>query len=131
MKITYSSELYSDLHKDAWGFRPAGDHHFYRESDPYKKQQLWDETVARAAEAREYERVEAQRCVKDFNERVAELCGEMQISRATAIRWLYTADEYHTWDRQDIEHFAYEWGILFTDEGREVVEILLKERDNG
>jgi hypothetical protein len=40
----------------------------------------------------------------------------------TAIRWL-TADEefYHS---QDVEHWIYNQGILFTDYGRELVKKL-------
>ena len=123
--MTYSEELFSDLHKSAYGYRPR-QHAFYT-ATPKQKQQIWDETVARAAEEREYERLEAQRCLKDFNERIAKLCGEMQISRETAIRWEYTSDVNATGSRQDIEHFVYEQGILFTDEGREIVETLIEE----
>jgi len=38
---TYSEELFSDFHKEVYGFRPTGDHWFYG-ATPAEKQEIWD-----------------------------------------------------------------------------------------
>ena len=35
MSYTFSTELFSDLHKDAFGYRPQNDHPFYSSSDAF------------------------------------------------------------------------------------------------
>ena len=41
---TYSEELFSDFHKDAYGFRPRN-HRFYdADTTPAEKQEIWDAT---------------------------------------------------------------------------------------
>ena len=120
---TYSEELFSDFHKDAYGFRPTGDHWFYG-ATPAEKQEIWD-AVGRAFDRRQAEEaeIEAQSLAK-FKEEVQTYIDNGAGDRQTALRWM-TQDEtfYHT---QDIEHWVYNQGILFTDEGRELVKELEK-----
>lgn len=127
---TYSEELFSDFHKDAYGFRPRG-HEFYS-ATPERKQEIWDATAGAftRAQAEEAE-LEAQSLI-DFEKEV-QSCIELGAGdRQTALRWM-TQNEvfYHI---QDVEHWVWEKGILFTDEGRKLVEelktiIVYKEDD--
>ena len=41
---TYSDELFSDLYKDVYGFRPRG-HEFFT-ACPERKQEIWDQILA-------------------------------------------------------------------------------------
>jgi len=127
---TYSDELFSDFHKDAYGFRPRG-HEFYS-ATPERKQEIWD-AIGRAfdrAQAEEAE-LEAQSLI-DFEKEVQTYIDNGAGDRQNALRWM-TQNEvfYHI---QDVEHWVWEKGILFTDEGRKLVEelktiIVYKEDD--
>ena len=127
---TYSEELFSDFHKDAYGFRPRG-HEFYS-ATPERKQEIWDATAGAftRAQAEEAE-LEAQSLI-DFEKEVQSCIDNGAGDRQTALRWM-TQNEvfYHI---QDVEHWVWEKGILFTDEGRKLVEelktiIVYKEDD--
>ena len=127
---TYSEELFSDFHKDAYGFRPRG-HEFYS-ATPERKQEIWDATAGAftRAQAEEAE-LEAQSLI-DFEKEVHAYIDNGAGDRQTALRWM-TQNEvfYHI---QDVEHWVWEKGILFTDEGRKLVEelktiIVYKEDD--
>ena len=118
---TYSEEMFSDFHKDAYGFRPTGDHWFYS-ATPDEKQEIWD-AVGRAFDRRQAEEaeIEAQSLI-EFEKEV-QSCIELGAGdRQTALRWMTQNDTfYHI---QDIEHWVWSQGILFTDEGRKLVEEL-------
>ena len=120
---TYSEELFSDFHKDAYGFRPTGDHWFYG-ATPDEKQEIWD-AVGRAFDRRQAEEaeIEAQSLIK-FEKEVQSYIELGAGDRQTALRWM-TQNEtfYHS---QDIEHWVWKQGILFTDYGRELVKELEK-----
>ena len=118
---TYSEELFSDFHKDAYGFRPRG-HEFYS-ATPERKQEIWD-AIGRAfdrAQAEEAE-LEAQSLI-DFEKEVHAYIELGAGDRQTALRWM-TQNEtfYHS---QHVEHWVWEKGILFTDYGRELVKELM------
>ena len=118
---TYSEELFSDFHKDAYGFRPTGDHWFYS-ATPAEKQEIWD-AVGRAFDRRQAEEaeIEAQSLI-EFEKEVQSYIELGAGDRQTALCWM-TQNEtfYHS---QDIEHWVWKQGILFTDEGRKLVEEL-------
>jgi hypothetical protein len=117
---TYDEELFSDFHKDAYGFRPRG-HRFY-DATPAEKQEIWDATC-RAMKRRqaEEEEMEAQ-AVIDFEKEVQSYIELGAGDRQTALRWMtQNVKFYHL---QSIEHWVWEQGILFTDEGRKLVEEL-------
>jgi len=117
---TYSEELFSDFHKDTYGFRPR-DHEFYS-AMPERKQEIWDAT-GRAfdrAQAEEAE-LEAQSLI-DFEKEVQAYIELGAGDRQTALRWMtQNLEFYHT---QDIELWVWEKGILFTAEGRKLLEEL-------
>lgn len=123
MTYTFSTEIFSDLHKDAYGFRPRG-HRFYDETTTdAERQQIWDYLVQVVEDNIAAEKEHEARALRDFesqiNLRIALGAGD----RATALRWM-TQDEkfYHG---QDVEHWVWNQGILFTDEGRQLVKDLM------
>ena len=129
---TYSEEMFSDFHKDAYGFRPTGDHWFYG-ATPAEKQEIWD-AVGRAFDRRQAEEAELEaQSLIDFEKEVQSYIELGAGDRQTALRWM-TQDEtfYHS---QDIEHWVWKQGILFTDEGRKLVEelktIIVYKEDNN
>lgn len=128
-EYTFSEDLFSDLHKDALGYRPRQDSSlawdFFNGSDD-DKQSIWDflieQMVARQAEEADYERM----AVEAFEARIAHVIESGAGDRDTAIRWLYQSEapesrESHT---QDYEHFLYNQGVLFSDESKDYLSAL-------
>lgn len=103
-------QLYSDIHKDAYGFRPRG------LSDEF----LADETALRAAIADaeralevtiRREREDEARAIAAFERRVASTMEAGAADRATAIRWLReAAGEMSV---HDADYFCWENGLPF------------------
>ena len=122
--FTYDEEIFSDLHKDAYGFRPRI-HNFYK-STPEEKQKIWDATILDMNAAQEAEEARAADCVKDFKAEVDMVINTFGAEdRATALKWITDGDRFF-YSRQDVEGWVYNRGILFTDYGRTLVEELMK-----
>lgn len=119
---TYSEELFSDYHKDAYGFRPTGDHWFYG-ATPAEKQEIWD-AVGRAFDRRQAEEKAAEElAVEEFKALVDETISYGAGNRENALRWLTQNEKFY--NIQCVEHWVWDKGILFTDYGRELVKELM------
>lgn len=120
MQYDFDDTIFSDLHKDAYGFRPRG--HEYYEALPARKQEIWvkvckDLEAAQAEEARMEEEA-----VAEFKAQITKVIEAGAGNRITALRWMTSTETfYHS---QDVEHWVYKQGILFTDYGRELVKEL-------
>jgi len=105
-KYTFSNELISDLHKDAWGHRPRQS--FYALWDLYtddKKQSVWDGLVDDMVANDQAEAKAKKENASKLFLRIKETCKLGASNYRTAIRWILDAD--------NIEHdFAYEGGQL-------------------
>jgi hypothetical protein len=119
--FTYSEELFSDLHKDAYGFRPHG-HEFY-DVTPERKQEIWDYFCKIVEENIAAEREHEARALRDFEQEVQNTIELGAGDRATALRWMTQNEKFY--DQQCVEHWVWNQGILFTDEGRALVKELM------
>ena len=122
---TYSDELISDLHKDARGFRPhEAFYEGWTQSDDDNKQAIWDGLCREMGRRQEVEARHEAYLLAKFKEEVQTHIDNGAGDRQTALRWM-TQNEtfYHS---QDVEHWVWKQGILFTDEGRELVKELEK-----
>jgi len=122
---TYSDELISDLHKDARGFRPhEAFYEGWTQSDDDNKQAIWDGLCREMDRREEMEARNEAYLLAKFKEEVQSYIELGAGDRQTALRWM-TQDEtfYHS---QDVEHWVWKQGILFTDYGRELVKELEK-----
>lgn len=111
MEFTFDEDTISDLHKDAYGFRPRES--FFAAWDSMtdvEKQAEWDSLVS-AMEASERRRHEDEMfCIVIFERHVQECITAGAKDRATAIRWMMDSyDNLHG----DVEHFEYLSGIPF------------------
>lgn len=101
---TYSDELFSDIHKDAFGFRPKGDDYLrWNSLSADEKQAEWtymDNVIARNEEA---DRIAQEKCIVILEKTISALidCGAK--TRETAIRWLADADNVG----EDLEFLCY------------------------
>lgn len=106
-EYTYSEELVSDLHKDAYGVRPR--EYFWEEwsqATPAIKQEIWDHLLTQmdkreADDAREYAR-----CLDVFRANLRKVMDDQRVDWRTAMRWLMQAD-----DEQDVDYWLWKQGL--------------------
>lgn len=107
---TYCDDTVSDLHKDAYGFRPGNDFWVWWESaTEVQKQELWDTLVRYSrAEAEEDARRQKQ-SVERFEALVATTISAGAGNRETALRWIMDASNCNG----DWEFLCYEHGLPY------------------
>ena len=118
---TYDENLFSDFHKDAYGFRPR-DHRFY-DATPAEKQVIWDDVGRAFDDANAQEELAKRESQINFEKEVQYILSLGASNRETALRWM--TDDMTFYTRQDVEGWVYNRGILFTDYGRELVKELM------
>ena len=118
---TYDENLFSDFHKDAYGFRPR-DHRFY-DATPAEKQVIWDDVGRAFDDANAQEELAKRESQINFEKEVQYILSLGASNRETALRWMTDDRTFYT--RQDVEGWVYNRGILFTDYGRELVKELM------
>jgi len=119
MTYTFSEDIFSDLHKEAYGRRPTAAHPFYSASDD-EKQLIWDRTSDAMKEEMEREEQQLKADLKAFQTRVQDTIDLGAGDFKTAIRWMCQKEEFR--EIQCVEHWVWKQGILFSDYGREVVK---------
>lgn len=123
-KFTFDADIFSDLYKDAYGFRPRY-HRFYDEATTdEERQEMWDYTCQVLEETIAQEREHEARCLRDFEALVQKTIELGARDEETALRWLTSDETFYS--GQDVEHWVWDKGILFTDYGRKLVERLLE-----
>lgn len=109
-----------ELYKDVYGFRPR--HMDMSSMSDAELESVYTNLLAdlEVEQAREAEA--AARAVAEFKALVARTIEMGAGDEETALRWITDAEQfYHS---QDVEHFVYNQGILFTDYGRELCKKL-------
>ena len=86
MTYTYDENIFSDLYKDTFGFRPRG-HEFYQAS-PMRKQEIWDFLMVAHGEEMERYHAEQARQTAEFEKLITDTIKLGARDRETAIRWL-------------------------------------------
>lgn len=121
--FTYCEDTISDLHKEVYGVRPREE--FYADWNnctPAEKQKTWDEYCNEVERQLAEQKVREAYCVARFEDRVKDVIGLGANDRETALRWIAQQETfYHI---QDVEHFVWEQGILFTDYGKTLIKEL-------
>ena len=123
MEFTYSDDLWSDLHKDVYGFRPSA---IFMKNllafDEEAKQNLWDALCEQLEENTKAEQAAEVVAIEKFEARIQDIIELGAGNRTNALLWMTgTETFYHI---QDVEHFVWEQGILFTDYGKQLVKDL-------
>lgn len=113
-KYTYSEELISDLHKDAWGHRPTPYFwHIWDNGDKDFKQKKWNELIDDMEKNQNEEEKRKKNNATKLAKRIKEVCKLGAKNYRTAIRWILEADGYNE-DRQclnDAGYLCYLFGI--------------------
>ena len=126
-QFTFDENIVSDLHKDAYGFRPRETFwNIWDQKSDAEKQAEWD-SLLRALEL-EMEREEAAKAAAEdaWHRMVTEAMKATGGSEEDVIRWLWDAECIDDPNSQDIEMFAWELGVIHTDTGREVIRTLTR-----
>lgn len=91
MEFTYEENIFSDLYKDVYGFRPRG-HEFY-EAEPSRKQEIWDTLLDNLDRVLEEESEARELAIDDFEKSVAKFLSLGAENRYTAIKWIKDAED--------------------------------------
>jgi len=118
---TYSDQLYSDFHKDAYGFRPQASDPFYT-ATPERKQVIWNLVAEQFEYKQNEEKLEDARSVAQFKDWVDSMIQNGAKDEETALRSIVEDRDFR--NEMDVEHFVWEQGILFTDYGKQVCRTL-------
>ena len=96
---TYDSNIVSDLHKEAFGFRPSqGFMECWRTMRPHEKQEEWDSLITTMEEA-----------LVAFKGQIKAVMTICKCNWKSAVSYLQDAD-----GEKDIEHFLWKQGIGIT-----------------
>jgi hypothetical protein len=106
---TFDENSISDLHKDAYGFRPSESFwSAFAAFNPDQKQALWDSMIADLKRSMEEDRVMQEEAVVKFEDRVDNLMHD-GTTRKRVIEWLMDADE----SLGDVDYFEYLNGLPY------------------
>jgi hypothetical protein len=116
---TFSDQLVSDLHKDAYGYRPSEAFwlDWSRGTDD-DRQSMWDDLLW----AVDYEvalGLEAERCVREFEEEVAANLSRGADTRLIAVSWVLDArgaNFLNSADAYGADWMRYELGLPYSYE---------------
>ncbi len=123
MEFTYSDDLFSDLHKDVYGFRPRGvilDNWNILPAE--QKQARWDQLCAELESNTIFEKQQEVKAVASFQARVQDVIELGAGNYTNALLWISGTETFYS--VQCVEHFVWEQGILFTDYGKQLVKDL-------
>ena len=123
MEYTYSDDCFSDLFKDVNGFRPRGSlMDDWNDRTPRQKQELWNALCDELEENTKAEKAAEVVAIEKFEARIQDIIELGAGNRTNALLWMTgTETFYHI---QDVEHFVWEQGILFTDYGKQLIKDL-------
>jgi len=122
MEYTYSDELLSDLHKDAYGCRPGIAYRLYWQTlTADEKQAEWDQLISAMKAEQEAQRKYEEESVAEFEQQIARNLDMGAGTRKDAIRWIIDSMELSPYD--DAGYVCYKLGLPYSME-HEFVNIL-------
>lgn len=118
MAYTFDENIVSDLHKDAYGFRPSS--YFWESwkgSNPDEKQRIWDGLLGDLEIEMERERNAQLQAVAEYEAMIQRNLDHGAQSREDAIRWIVQALSLDEMDlRYGGSRVCYELGLPFAME---------------
>ena len=121
---TFDSNIVSDLHKDARGFRPS--EYFWEEWDQCgddNRQAMWDSLCRELEETMaEDARREAQ-ALADFKAQIKEMRKLGAETDRQAIKWIFHAEKMDRYDLQyGADYVAFHFGLNYRNPYRAVIQ---------
>ena len=117
MYYTYDDSLFSDLHKEVYGFRPSSDLYAdWNSRTPRQKQELWNALCDEHEETIKQEKVAKARAALDLTERLEVMYKLGAKTEIQALKWIMTAEEFSDFDLQyGADYFCYHFGLDYTE----------------
>ena len=111
---TYDEQTVSDLHKDAYGFRPR-ESFYYRwdTATAAERQNIWDNMCMTLESELELEKQETARNIERFESRVDDVLRTGALSRVQAIKWIAQSEDLYSSDYPPYEELEYRLGLPF------------------
>lgn len=109
-----SLQIYSDFHKDAYGFRPRYNYHSFSDEQLCAD---FDTFSNQFNENQKEEAVQLETDIEAWVELVDKTIHMGANTRANALRWI--VESHNEWDA---EHIVWSHGLLFSDKGRALVK---------
>ena len=112
----FDSGIISDLHKDAYGFRPSPEFSILWElSSDEQKQEIWDDLIATLERNIDAEEAAERKAAEAFEAQVAVMLQNGADSRETALRWIVESMELSEVELcYGGEHVCFLMGIPFS-----------------
>ncbi len=124
--FTFDEDTFSDLFKEAHGFRPRHSRFFDPECTDEEKQEIWEFTLEQLEETNKMLDDMEVKADKDFEDRIESAMLAGADDRKTAIRWIFQADGVTLFDIvYGFSSIQYEFGI--TDKFKIEIEALLED----
>lgn len=116
----YDESILSDLHKDAYGTRP-GEYFWskWNNMSEAEREAEWNMLCDAMNDSIEHEKRAEARALSKFEESIVEIMKVGAKDRQTALRWITEGEEFS--HAQDIEHWVWKQGILFTENGKVIM----------
>ena len=113
MIYTYDEAIVSDLHKDAYGFRPSeGFWVNWNCAGAERRQAIWDALLCSLDQAMDDQKAAYEDAKSEYEVRLAEYISIGAKDRATAIRWLVQSLELTETDKwYGAEYICYTLGL--------------------
>jgi hypothetical protein len=121
MTYTYDDALISDLHKDAFGYRPRAVYFAdWRDMTPGQKQAEWDDLCAIVEENNRREADIQSHRYDEWNAHVSKIAADNRVNLAAAIYW--DMDAMGVSGAAD--QYCFKWGMSFSvaDEIRKILK---------
>ena len=118
MTYTYDEDIVSDLHKEAFGFRPS--EYFWskwRGAVRDQRQVIWDDLLVDLDRAIADDKAAKEHAIADFEEAIAVHITSGAKDRATAIRWIVDSLNLSEVDKMyGGEYICYTLGLPYSME---------------
>ncbi|NCP98149.1 hypothetical protein GW796_07495 [archaeon] len=110
MTYTFDDNIVSDLHKDAFGFRPSVDFWCeWKESNDDKKQEKWDNLLISLELSNEEDVHREKIAIEEFEKLVAMFKDTGAITRERALIWIMDGSDCNG----DWEYLSYKHGLPY------------------
>lgn len=110
--------LLSDMHKDAYGFRPRGKYSNFTVEEMNAEVDILQVVITEEMEA---EAIYVKQQIKAFKKLLVDAMNMGAADHQTALRWIWDGAEVEVYSIQDIEHFVWGRGFLFSSYGRYII----------
>lgn len=116
MTYTFDENIISDLHKDAFGFRPT--EAWWRSwnfQDDNGKQSVWDYLIYEMNRSMEEERKAEARAAFALTQRLEQMYQLGATSEVQALKWIMEAEKFDDYDIQyGPSYFCYHFGLNYS-----------------